>query len=50
MFKIAWTSESSRTLYKISSVSGLTSLDIEKKTFSTKNSIFSTYKSQNACL
>ena len=41
---------SSRTLNKITSKSGLKSLNIEKETFSTKNDVILTYKSQNVYL
>ena len=37
-----------RTLNKIASKSGLKSSNIEKETFSTKNDVVLTYKTQNA--
>ena len=40
--------ESSRTLNKIDSKSGLKSSNIEKRSFSTKNDVVLTYKAQNA--
>ena len=47
---MAETGESSRTVNKIVSKSGVKSLKIEKETFSTKNDVVLTYKSQNAYL
>ena len=44
------TGGSFRTLNKIASKSGLKSLNIEKETFSTKNDVVLTYKTQNAYL